>query len=448
MQAIFTCSILGLLALYVGLRGTRGSERALLGAAFVAHVLSTFAIVAYYVYGEGGDMVGYAFFGEQLAQMLRVDPGHFGPEIVKLALHFDCDLPPVLAYDTPVPVALAPSPTVTMFALSGLAMYAVGDSLHGAAMLFSFFSYAGLAHLYKSMRSAFEEEERMPMLLAIHFVPSLLFWCSAIIKEAVVLGGFGFFAGSMYTLLKHRRLRSALPVVGGVTAIAMVKPYVLFPLTLAGGAWLISAGKRQLSSSVKVAAVLVAVGGLVGLSKVFPEFGIARLGESVAAVQQTNLNLRLGGSFVEVGDGDQRSLVGQLEYVSVALVNSLARPFLFEARNASMLLAGLETTAIVLGMADLIRRFGVAALYRRVRGRPPLFAAAVFVLSFGSAVGLATSNLGTLSRYRVPMMPMYVAVFLCLRASLRAERAARLAREGPSARGRRPPHRKASVRSA
>jgi hypothetical protein len=47
---------------------------------------------------------------------------------------------------------------------------------------------------------------------------------------------------------------------------------------------------------------------------------------------------------------------------------------------------------------------------------PVLLFCAVFIVLFGVAVGLAAPNLGTLSRYRVPMMPMYGFLLLSLAA--------------------------------
>jgi hypothetical protein len=46
---------------------------------------------------------------------------------------------------------------------------------------------------------------------------------------------------------------------------------------------------------------------------------------------------------------------------------------------------------------------------------PFLVSSVVFILVFGVGVGLATRNLGSLSRYRMPMMPFYATTLLVLR---------------------------------
>jgi hypothetical protein len=51
-----------------------------------------------------------------------------------------------------------------------------------------------------------------------------------------------------------------------------------------------------------------------------------------------------------------------------------------------------------------------------IRDNPVLLFCIVFVITMGVAIGLASSNLGTLSRYRMPMMPFFAALLFVLTA--------------------------------
>lgn len=62
-------------------------------------------------------------------------------------------------------------------------------------------------------------------------------------------------------------------------------------------------------------------------------------------------------------------------------------------------------------MAGQLRR----PLVRRVTANPALMFSIVFVLVLGLGTGLSTANLGTLSRYRAPMMPFFLLLLLVLR---------------------------------
>ena len=120
---------------------------------------------------------------------------------------------------------------------------------------------------------------------AIFFVPSFIFWSSGIVKEAVVVGCFGFFCGGLYDFLSRRRVASLIVALLGVGGVAVVKPYVLFPLALAVGAWLNARRQRRGGWAMRVIAVVAALLAIVLLSKLFPAYGFDRLAESVAGQQ-------------------------------------------------------------------------------------------------------------------------------------------------------------------
>ena len=75
-----------------------------------------------------------------------------------------------------------------------------------------------------------------------------------------------------------------------------------------------------------------------------------------------------------------------------------------------MLVNSVEMTVILYMVIMAFVRTGRVALLRWAWRSPDIMASLAFVLSFSFAVGLATTNLGTLSRYRVPMMPFYIYV--------------------------------------
>jgi hypothetical protein len=122
-----------------------------------------------------------------------------------------------------------------------------------------------------------------------------------------------------------------------------------------------------------------------------------------------------GGSTYAMGDSSKTTLMGQLVFAPFALLSSLFRPFLFEARNAQMLANALETTVILVltGMIFLRRR--LADIWTTVSRTPMLMLCLVFVLTFAVAVGLTTTNLGTLSRYRMPLVPFLCVLLVALR---------------------------------
>jgi hypothetical protein len=82
----------------------------------------------------------------------------------------------------------------------------------------------------------------------------------------------------------------------------------------------------------------------------------------------------------------------------------------------------VETLVITILVFRLVRN-NPAGLVQRVRQSPALMFCAVFVMTFGVAVGLSTLNLGTLSRYRIPMMPFFFVLLLVLHRAASVESA-------------------------
>ena len=108
------------------------------------------------------------------------------------------------------------------------------------------------------------------------------------------------------------------------------------------------------------------------------------------------------------------SLMGQLAYAPAALLFALFRPTLFEVRNLLILANSVETTLLTLLFLRLILTRNVGDVRRQMTEDPFLVFCVVFVVAFGTAVGLASTNVGTLSRYRAPLLPFFVALLLVL----------------------------------
>jgi hypothetical protein len=270
----------------------------------------------------------------------------------------------------------------------------------------------------------------MAGLIGCLYVPSVIFWGSGFAKEAFVVGFFGILALSTYRLLRNRSMFYLVGVVVGGAGVAMLKPFTLFAYILAVAAFIYADRAWRAGAPIRIRpaylllAGAIAVGGIVAMGSIFPEYAPDNIAESFADRQEA-WQLGEGGSTIELGSGKARTVGQQLQFAPIALVTALFRPSLVEARNGPTFLAAIETTLLVFGILSLLGTEGRATV-RRVFFRVPLLVfSGVFVLVFAIAVGLATSNLGSLSRYRMPMMPFYATMLLVSRARMREARAAK-----------------------
>ena len=162
--------------------------------------------------------------------MMEHDPARVIPEVTALLLHQSPRLP--------VMIIGTGTSTGTMSALAAWTFYLLGPSKYAASVTFASLSLFGKVGIYRVFRANVEPSHRWYAAIAALFVPSFVFWSSGVIKEAIVLAGFGWALYGLHLWLRERRLvvGAALMVAGGIPLI-LIKPYILFPLVLAGGSW-------------------------------------------------------------------------------------------------------------------------------------------------------------------------------------------------------------------
>jgi hypothetical protein len=105
---------------------------------------------------------------------------------------------------------------------------------------------------------------------------------------------------------------------------------------------------------------------------------------------------------------------GQLQFAPAAVFTSLFRPLIFEVNNPQSLLNALETTALLLTTGWLVLRKRPSWMLGTVMSNPTLAFSVAFTLPLALGVGLISNNLGTLSRYRCPLVPFFVLVMVML----------------------------------
>lgn len=415
MLAPLIVIVVGAIAVAISGRSLERRELAWVFLAYAMHVGSSYVQVwLHYSYYEFSDMHSYIDNGQLIARLLDADASRFGPEVMKLFLHVDCVFPFYVRGEG--------SPTGSMSAVAGAITFVTGPSVLAVCLVVALLAMLGQLATYKVVREDHPEEERLPLALSLLLVPSVVLWSSALAKEAVAVAFFGLLCAAAHKIA-HRKgvIANVVWVVVGGVGVGMVKPYILFPLVLAAAVWFYVSRRDPRMPGIRpaylvIAAALAAV-GIAAMGAAFPEFGTAKLTETTAMQQAAGAQAG-GGSYIEIGNAEATTFQGQLPYVPLALANALFRPFIFETRNAPMLGASMETTVLTIMVVALVWRFRWRRVKDAVLGSPTLSFALVFVLTFGVAVGLATTNLGTLSRYRMPMMPFYAVIVLLLRQRL------------------------------
>lgn len=381
-------------------------EFQLIQLSFLAHVGSSLAQIGVVWFYGSADMLMFHRFASELSAAARSDPGIL-TAIAQLLVKVDPEL-------TTVYVPVAGETTGAMVAATAVACLLTNDSFYGANMLFAVVSFFGKVVLYEGIRIAAPDHHRW-MRIGVFLVPSAVFWTSGILKEAWAVVGLAMaFLGA--AMLVERRDRAGLIwILLGFLPMYGVKPYLIAAWGLGLLGWIYAKraqGTGQLLRPAMVPVlILVALVFLQVLGRFIPRIALDNLAEESARMQMAGTSGK--GSAYTLTSQISSSWTTQLAILPLAVFTGLFRPGLWEVANPLMLANALETTAFVVATLQVARnRAAIPGWLLRV---PVLAFLVIFVVVLATATGFTSANLGTLSRYRMPLIPFFACGLLLLR---------------------------------
>jgi len=316
----------------------------------------------------------------------------------------------------------AGSSTGTMAGMSALAGLVLGESIFTKCLAFAMAAFMGQVGFYFAFKLHLPFHLHRKALFATLLVPSVTFWSSGIIKESITIAGLGICLWGISHMIKSGMFSTArvAAVLFGAGLVFVSKAYVMFAIALGVGFWLFAEkslrryGQVRLRFRYMVPGLLFAMISVFILGRFFPSYAIQEIAAQTSQLQQAYATIEAGSSYeMHVGIPEE-GLRGQLQNMPIALFSSLFRPIIFEARNAAVLVNSIETLTLLILVFGIVRKRGLRGSMEAIQARPLLLFCFIYVFVFGVAVGLAAPNLGTLSRYRIPMYPAYWMLVLSL----------------------------------
>lgn len=283
---------------------------------------------------------------------------------------------------------------------AGFLVALVGPNWHATFIGFTLIAFGGIAAFALAYRRAFPREPYTRYWAWLLLFPSLWFWPSSIGKEAIMMFGLGLatlgFAG--------RNRRPNIPLMAlGLFFVFAIRPQVVAVFLLAVLlAYSLNFRNWTIARSLRTGGILAVGLGAIWFMMVHSEIGSVEVGEVVEYVDENASRNQYGGSSIQ-GVGASPT------DVPLAVKNVLFRPFIWEAHNATALLAALE----LLVMWGLIfsGRHRLLMLARSWRQDRMLRFAVVFALVYIVALGMNLSNMGLLARQRVLVFPFLFLIF-------------------------------------
>jgi hypothetical protein len=160
--------------------------------------------------------------------------------------------------------------------------------------------------------------------------------------------------------------------------------------------------------------IIAAVSGYFTIAQVGkddPRYALEQIGNTakITAYDIAYLTGHDAGSTYSLGELDG-SFTGLVKLAPQAINVSLFRPYIWEVRNPLMLMSAVESVTLLALTIFVIFKRG-ATLFATLLN-PHIIYCMVFSLTFAFAVGVSTFNFGTLSRYKIPLLPFYALALI------------------------------------
>lgn len=381
-------------------------------------------LAVYLLYYSGGDTTLYFQSTESLLNLAKVNFGKFFSIMLgNLSVENASLFGPNIGYN----YYYRDFQSYSVVRFSSIFVFLAGRSYVTATILIAAFTFSGLWSLFKLLIHRFPNDKNA-IAFAILYIPSTLFWGSALLKDSYTLMATCYFFVSFYKIIviKKSILKNVFLFIFSSFILLSIKPYIFFALIMASIITLIyiniSLVKNKLLRTfvIPIIVVLITIGGMqimffIGESVGGHYSSIDKMLEKAVINQQDLKQSYYGGNSFDIGDFEP-TITGVLSKFPVATIAGLFRPFLWETRNPVMFISSLENSMFLfLTIYVLLLSYFTWRQYSWNYMKNILFSDAfivfsiVFAIVFAFFIGLTTSNFGALVRYKIPLIPFFMA---------------------------------------
>lgn len=391
----------------------------------VIGALSLAVIYAFY-YG-GGDTINYFHDAICINKLLFTNPKAFFV-ILREGVTYDNYF--YFGPETGYPIYNKDPATTFVSRITALVTIISFRSFLVTSVMFAWFSYMGVWCIFRVFLYEFPSLSK-EMAIAVLFIPSVFFWGSGILKDTVTFSAAGFFTFNFYKFFIKRQV-SIKPFLGLIVStliILVIKPYIIFAFLPGCLLWvvnnIISRFRGSLTRGIAVPvflSVAIMTGYLLlsNLSSQLGDYSLERVLDKAVITQQDLKAEYYQGNAFDLGDIEP-TIPSMLSKSHLAINAALFRPYIWECRNPVMFLSGFENFIILLFTIRILLSVKIFGIFKYFIKHHLLTFCLVFSLFFAFSVGISTPNFGSMVRYRIPIIPFYVASLFMIRHFHREE---------------------------
>lgn len=294
-----------------------------------------------------------------------------------------------------------------------------------STVLAAIIGFTGLWKLYLVFCNLYPGLEKK-FAYAILYFPSVLFWSSGILKDTLTIAAVGWIVYSFYNfaILRKIKIKYILVIIIASFLIINIKAYIFAALVPGLLVWLFFKQLSNIKSGfikfIVSPFLIIAVlfGFTLIMNSVSDDMGAyGDVNQAIEKAQITQQDLirseQYGENYYDIGKFEATPM-GILKKAPISIISGVFRPFIWEAKNPFVLLAALEGSFLIGFLLFIIFKTGLIQFFRNIFKDPMLIFAFSFIIIFGFGVGLASANFGALVRYKIPLLPLFVAGLIVL----------------------------------
>ncbi len=282
------------------------------------------------------------------------------------------------------------------------------DSFHLLMVSWSMLGLVGSYAFYRAAVLILGREDRR-VFYVMTASPSILIWSSLLGKDPISFLGMGIYAYGIVAWYQKSAVRFLLLSVLGIVIVTFIRtwygPTLILPLI----AFVIGRSRRGVESNPLVRfGLLIAI--VLGFAVAWSSTRFSASFSSTQALLETtnsiNQGYATGGSAITA---NSYTSIGQLVFnLPSGIFTALFRPLPGEVINVFGMIAGFENLVILVLAIVGIARFRFDDLQN-----PLILWAAMLILLWAAQYGLtASTNLGSLARYRLQIQPFLTGLVL------------------------------------
>lgn len=294
-------------------------------------------------------------------------------------------------------------------------------------IFFNFLSIEGLFKIYRSFQNL-GCHFSTSLKYTYFFLPSLLVWTNGMLKEPIMLFGLGLLCYSVSIIARGRKkLYGLIMFFIGAYLVAAVKVYVLvlllfsfiFSFSIIYSLTRSSMIKR-LSSFIGLLALIISITLISNI--LFSETSNLDLQRLSFEVLKEQIEYQAGTKFQVEGNSNLESqpidfsITGIIKDLPFTIFKGLYRPFITDLFSLGFIVFGIENMFLLFLIIYSLwkRKSGSKLRFKNIKRNIILGCISIYVILFSFFLGISINNMGTLLRYKVPILPFYICLCVFL----------------------------------